>query len=498
MRVFVAGATGFIGRALVPLLEREGHTVVAWTRSESRARARLGADIETVGAASGLEGLTTALGGCEAVINLAGEPLLGGRWTAARRAKLRRSRVHFTEQIVRAIAAARQRPRVLVSGSAVGYYGDRGDEVLGENSAQGAGFLADLCRDWEHAARAAEDSGVRVVMLRTGVALGRDGGALAKMLPPFRLGLGGPVGHGRQYLPWIHLHDLVAVIAGALVDDRMRGPVNGVGPDPVTSRAFAKALGLALGRPAVLPTPVLALRLIFGQAAEVMVASQRVVPTALAQMGFPFAFPTLEAALADVLGGVPIAIGPLSAPIDAGASESGRTYLDTRRPTRELRMTTIVNAPLDETFAFFSKAENLGLLTPASMKFSVEESSPVIGENATIDYRLRVGAIPITWRSRIVNWTPGSHFADFQENGPYDSWWHEHAFRAAGLSTVMEDHVCFAPPLGVLGRLAGRLLIEPTLRRIFQYRADVIRLRFGTPAAGKPKRTAPASMLRPR
>ena len=277
---------------------------------------------------------------------------------------------------------------------------------------------------------------------------------------------------------------LVAVIAGALVDDRMRGPVNGVGPEPVTSRDFATALGRALGRPAILPTPVLALRLVFGQAAEVTIASQRVVPAALGHLGFPFAFPALDAALADVLGGVPVDIGPLSAPPDAGASETGRAYLDMHQPTRELRMTTSVNAPLDETFAFFSKAESLGLLTPSSMKFSVQGLPPAIGENTTVAYRLRVAGVPIDWRSRIVNWTPGSHFADFQETGPYHCWWHEHSFRAAGPSTVMEDRVCYAPPLGVLGRLAGSLFIEPTLRRIFRYRADVIRLRFGTPAAG--------------
>ncbi len=202
---------------------------------------------------------------------------------------------------MRALEAARQRPRVLVSGSAVGDYGDRGDEILTEDSAKGDGFLADLCRDWEDEARKAEALGLRVVLLRTGVVLGRGGGALAQMLPAFRLGAGGPIGSGRQYLPWIHLHDLVGVIVAALGDDRMRGPINGVGPEPVTSRDFAKALGRALHRPAVLPAPALALRVIFGQAADVLLASQRVVPAALERLAFPFAFPTLDAALADVL-----------------------------------------------------------------------------------------------------------------------------------------------------------------------------------------------------
>ncbi len=305
MRVFVTGATGFIGRALVSELQRERHTVVAWVRSESRARARLGAEIETVDAASGPGGMTAALERCDAVVNLAGEPLLGGRWTSARRATLHESRVGLTAELVRALDAARQRPRVLVSGSAVGYYGNRADEILTEDSARGSGFLADLCRDWEDEARKAEALGVRVVVLRTGVVLGRDGGALAQMLPAFRLGAGGPIGSGRQYLPWIHLHDLVALVVTALGGDQFRGPVNAVGPEPVTSRDFARALGRALRRPAVLPTPALALRVIFGQAAEVLLASQRVVPAALERLAFPFAFATLDAALADVLSDDP-------------------------------------------------------------------------------------------------------------------------------------------------------------------------------------------------
>ncbi len=303
MRVLVTGATGFIGRALVPALAREGHTVVAWVRSVARARDRLGAGIETVDAASGRGGLTAGLERCDAVVNLAGEPLLGGRWTPARRASLHQSRAGVTADLVSAIATARHRPGVLVSGSAVGYYGDRADEILTEDSAPGSGFLADLCRDWEAEAGKAEALGLRVVLVRTGVVVGRDGGALAQMLPAFRLGAGGPIGSGRQYLPWIHLHDLVALVVVALDDDRWRGPVNGVSPKPVTSRDFARALGRALRRPAILPTPALALRVLFGQAAAVLLASQRVVPAALERLAFPFAFPALDAALADVLGG---------------------------------------------------------------------------------------------------------------------------------------------------------------------------------------------------
>ena len=291
MRVLVTGATGFIGRALIPRLRRDGHAVVAWARSEARARSLLGADVEIVPTGSGPDALVHALEQCDAVVNLAGEPLMGSCWTAARRKTLADSRVKLTEDLVRAMARATARPRVLISGSAVGYYGDRGDEQLGETSNPGDDFLAQLCRDWEQAARQAETLGVRVVLLRTGVVLGRAGGALGQMLPPYALGLGGPIGSGAQYFPWIHLHDLVKVIAVALGDERYRGPVNGVAPEQATSRTFAHALGRALHRPAIVPLPALALKAIFGEAASVLLASQQVEPRALEERQFAFDFP---------------------------------------------------------------------------------------------------------------------------------------------------------------------------------------------------------------
>jgi uncharacterized protein (TIGR01777 family) len=482
MRVFITGATGFIGRALVPLLRRQGHEVVVWARSPQRARARLGAEVEIVDVASGGDGLAAALADADAVVNLAGEPIVDARWTANRRRVLRDSRVALTREIVAALPVSGGRPRVLVSASAVGYYGDRGSDVLDETAKPGSDFLAGLCQEWEAAAQHAEAFGVRVATIRTGVVLGREGGALARMLPPFRLGLGGPVASGRQYVPWIHLHDLVAIMAAAIADERYRGPINAVAPAPVTSREFARALGTALRRPALLPVPSLALRAIFGEAAQVLTGSQRVDPAALRRLGFAFAFPTIDAALADIVRGTPVAVVPLSRPVDAGGSSAARRYLERQPPTYELRTRTVVPAPVEETFAFFSKAENLGMLTPSSMQFSIDGRPPAVGEDTSISYRLRVGVLPIAWRSRIVNWRPGARFVDLQERGPYRSWWHEHAFHAEGSSTVMEDRVCYAPPFSVIGRLANRLFIAPMLRRIFQYRADVIRLRFGAPA----------------
>ena len=455
MRVFVTGATGFIGRALIPRLQRDGHAVVAWVRTPARARGLLGAEVELVHADTALGGLVAAIERCDAVVNLAGEPLMGGRWTAGRRAVLERSRIAVTGQLVRAMAEVKICPRVFISGSAVGYYGDRGDEPLTEASSGGEDFLARLCRRWESAAVDAERLGARVVLLRTGVVLGRAGGALAQMLPPFQLGVGGPVGSGKQYLPWIHLHDLVKIIAVALVDDRYRGPVNGVAPEQATSRTFAHALGHALHRPAILPVPALALKAIFGETATVLLASQRVDPRVLRELQFAFDFPTLDSALEDIVGGTAVEISPAqSRPEAAGEARY------------ELRARTVIDAPLDQTFAFFSKAANLGVITPAAMSFSIQGQVPPMAMGAMIDYRVRVGPLPVRWRTRITTWEPGRRFADLQEKGPYRFWWHEHTFQADGPRTVMEDRVYYTPPLGLFGRLANRFFIRSTLRRI--------------------------------
>ena len=303
MRIFVTGATGFIGRALVSHLRQRGNSVVAWVRSDTRAIAILGNGVDVVSMGAGQDALVAALSGCEAVINLAGEPILGRRWTARRRAKLRSSRVDLTGQIVAAIDAANPKPRVLVSASAVGFYGDRGEELLDESSAPRGDFLSRLCQDWEAAAQAAAGSGIRVVTVRTGVVLGRGGGALSQMTLPFKLGAGGPIGLGRQFFPWIHLDDLVSLFVTAMENDGYRGAVNGVAPEIVRNRQFAHALGTAMHRPSLLPTPRLALRAIFGEAATVLFSSQRVEPQAAKRLGFTWKFPELDAALRDVVGG---------------------------------------------------------------------------------------------------------------------------------------------------------------------------------------------------
>ena len=303
MRILITGATGFVGRALVPRLLRDGHTLRAWVRSKARAAKLFGAGaaVEWVDAAGGAVAMQLAIADADAVINLAGEPVIGKRWTERRKQTLWDSRVGVTDRIVDAIAAAPPRPRVLVSTSAVGYYGDTGEREVDEDSPPATGFLAELTVGWEAAALRAEQFGARVCLVRVGLVLGREGGVLAQMLPVFRLGLGGPLGSGEQSFPWVHLHDVVELYAAALTDERLRGPVNAVAPGIVTGRGFAEGLGRALHRPALLRVPSFALRLALGEAAMAVLDGQRARPRRTEALGFRFEFPTLDAALADLV-----------------------------------------------------------------------------------------------------------------------------------------------------------------------------------------------------
>ncbi len=474
MRVMVTGATGFIGRGLVPALQGQGHTVVAWVRSARLARSRLGGEGSYAEDDGTPAARARAREGVDAVVNLAGASITGGRWTRRRRAILRASRVDLTARLVGAMRAMPAPPRVLVSGSAVGYYGHQGATTLTEDTPAGTDFLAGLCRDWEAAALQA--AGVaRVVLLRTGVVLGLDGGALSLMLPAFRLGVGGPPGSGRQYLSWIHLRDAIRAILKVLTDPDCQGPVNLVAPYPVTAREFADTLGRTVARPVFMPLPAPALRAAMGDAAQVLLDSQRVLPYRLQDRDFAWDFPILRPALEDIAGpAAGVTIGPLP------PSEVPDDPYLRRRPARYvLASTTTLDTPLEDTFRFFSAPENLGLITPSVMRFEITGMPERVETGAHIDYRITVAGVPMRWRTRIAQWEPGRVFVDTQEAGPYRSWYHVHRFRAEGARTVMEDRVYYAPPLGVLGRLAHRLVIQGMLTRIFRYRQDVIRLRFG-------------------
>jgi uncharacterized protein (TIGR01777 family) len=292
MKVAITGATGLIGTRLVAALRERGDTVLALSRDPDRARERLEVEAAGPDPVSGAAPVE-ALSGTDAVVNLAGESLVQ-RWSTEVKERIRASRADRTRRLVAALEDAEPRPRVLVSASAAGYYGDRGADELDESEPPGEDFLASVCVDWERAADAAH---VRVVKIRTGVVLDRAGGALQKMLPPFRAGVGGSVAGGRQYVPWIALEDVVGMYVAALSNDRWAGPVNACAPEAVTNADFSRALGRALKRPAVLPIPGFALRLLYGEMASVVTASQRMVPKRALELGYEFRHTDLDEAL---------------------------------------------------------------------------------------------------------------------------------------------------------------------------------------------------------
>jgi uncharacterized protein (TIGR01777 family) len=297
MKVLVTGSSGLVGSALVSRLKGDGNAVTRLVRSKrgaGEAQVLWDPEAGTIDAAS-LEGL-------DGVVHLAGESIATGRWTAARKARILESRVKGTRLLAEALAGLHERPKVLVSASAVGYYGDRGEEALQEDSASGSGFLADVCRQWEAAAAPAAQGGIRVVHPRFGVILSRAGGALPRLLLPFRFGLGGRLGSGQQFMSWVALDDAVGAICHALTHDDLQGPVNTASPTAVRNDEFTKTLGRVLRRPTLFLLPAFAARLAFGQMAdEMLLASQRVEPAKLLASGYQFEFPDLESALRHLL-----------------------------------------------------------------------------------------------------------------------------------------------------------------------------------------------------
>jgi ligand-binding SRPBCC domain-containing protein len=347
---------------------------------------------------------------------------------------------------------AERRPRVLLSASAIGYYGDRGDEILSERCESGAGFLAEVCRAWEGEALAAESCAVRTVLVRIGVVLGNGGGALARMLPVFRLGLGGRVGSGRQWVSWIHLDDLVALFAFALERADVRGVVNGVAPAPVSNAELAATLGRTLGRPVLVPVPAPALTLALGEMSTVLLESQRVVPAEAEARGFHFRHPELAGALVEI----------------------------TRDACTRLETEQWVPRPVGEVFPFFADARNLERITPPFLGFRIlGVSTPDLRVGTRIDYRLSLHGVPVRWQSLIRDWQPDRSFVDVQTRGPYRRWEHTHEFEAYEGGTIIRDRVCYELPLGALGAVVAGGFVAADVERIFAFRRTAIREIFG-------------------
>lgn len=490
MRVVLSGATGFLGRALVLRLARDRHEVFALVRSPQTAVSKLGGDVRVVDMKD-QAAVDSAMANADAIVNLAGESVAGARWSNKRKQELRDSRINVTRMLVDSARRVGKSVKVVVSASAVGYYGDTGDNAVDESAPPGNDFLAKLCVDWEAEALKARDLGARVVLARFGVIMGDGGGALSTVLRLFKSGVGGKLGDGTQWFSWVHLQDVCEAVARALTDDRYSGAVNVTAPNPVTNLEFTKAVGEAIGRPTVITTPKIALKLALGEASSAILASQRVLPGKLQALGFTFAFPELDGALRDITHAQPtVAVSPIKDELP------NHPYIAERKPTHVLTQRTVIDAPLSDVFPFFTKAENLGALTPPDMAFNILNPEPlVMTSNLVIDYRIAIGGLPLKWRTIIEEWKPGEGFVDAQHRGPYRSWFHEHRFRAEGDRTIMEDRVWYALPFGPLGRIVHALQVRRMLRRIFEYRKTRIALRFGGSAQKSKQTRATATTL---
>ena len=296
MKIVITGATGFIGSLLADRLWNQFHSLVLLSR---KPPAEVGITKKEWIAWNPPAGgaWEAALEGADGIINLAGEPIAGKRWSTEQKKILRTSRIDATRALVNAIAKAKVKPKFFLSASAVGYYGPHGDETLTEASAAGADFLAQLCVEWEAEALKAEAHGVRVATLRTGIVLGKGAGALKKMVPPFKMFMGGPLGSGKQWMPWIHIEDEIGLLLFLVRNENARGPFNGTAPNPVTMEEFAKALGAVLNRPSWVSVPPSALALVAGEMADMLLTGQRAVPEAALKLGYRFEYPTIEDAL---------------------------------------------------------------------------------------------------------------------------------------------------------------------------------------------------------
>lgn len=456
MRILLTGATGLIGREIGKALAARGDALVCLVRDPASARRRLPFPATCHAWDHTRAVPPEALQGVQAVLHLAGEPVADTRWTPRKKALIHDTRVLGTRQLVQAVRAHGAGVQVFVHGSASGLHGDRGDELLDAHSARGPGFLADVVAAWEAELRplAAARPDLRVPVVRTGVVLAREGGALAEMLALFRLSVAGRLADGAQWLPWIHLDDIVGLFLHAL-DHAGSGPLEGVAPQPATNAQFTAAVCRALGVRQNLPVPRAAMRALYGERAEVVMASTRLLPRATQASGFQYRHPGLDGALDELLQ-------PLRDGVHQRVWEQW------------------LPQPAETVWPFFSDANNLEEITPPFLGFEVlRMSTPAIGEGTLIDYRLRLKGVPLRWRTRIDTWEPPRRFVDRQDRGPYALWHHTHDFLPLAGGTLMRDTVRYRLPVAWLGLAAAGPSVAADVQRIFDFRALKIDERFG-------------------
>lgn len=453
MKFAIIGATGFVGKKLVSELLRSEHSVRVLGRSAEKVARLFGNAVEfQAWNPASPHAPKEALQGVDAIIHLAGEGIADKRWSTSQKQRIHLSRVDGTRNIVSTLKIMGESgPKTLVCASAIGFYGDRHDEILTEASPPGNGFLSQVCIDWEKEAALTPPS-IRTVSIRIGIVLGKEGGAVKKLLPIFATGMGGPVGNGRQWMSWIHVDDLVRLLVEAATNPKYRGKVNGVAPGPVTNAEFSNVLGKALHRPAFLPAPAFALKLLMGELSVLVLSSQRVLPKVAEENGFSFRFPMLEGALLDIV----------------------------KKKETEIECFQWVPKSRNEVFPFFADERNLERITPPWLHFKVSrKTTAALAEGSLIDYRLKVHGVPLKWRSKIIEWKPGESFVDVQVKGPYRLWHHTHEFFPSGKGTLMRDRIRYQVPRIPLADLFINRFVSKDIERIFSYRRAKIEEIFG-------------------
>ena len=456
MKVLITGATGFVGKKLVSELASRSHKVSVLTRDLENARRRLPIDCEIHRWEPELYPPSSqAFSDVNAVIHLAGSNIASGRWTASRKKSIHNSRILSTQNLVSTLKSLRNPPQIFLSASAIGFYGNNKLVELYEDLQPGKGFLADVCKKWEHEALIAQDHDIRTIVLRIGIVLGYDGGALKKMLPPFCVGLGGNLGDGNQWMSWIHIKDLVNMIIHSIENKSTKGPYNAVSPESTTNKVFTKCLAQVLKRPAILPIPKFALKIILGEMAGLLLGSQKVSSNKILESGFKFQYPDLVSSLTDLC----------------------------KNSTNELIVEhwLPLPIPIDKIFVFFKEPKNLEKITPYCLHFKVlNQSSKEIKEGTKINYWLRLHGIPIWWQSKITDWQPNSKFSDTQTHGPYKYWHHKHEFHEKDGGTLIRDHIQYKLPFGILGDCLMDHWVRKDLENIFDFRKKKIQEIFNT------------------
>ncbi len=448
MKILMTGATGMVGRKLGLSLVQQGHELTIISRDEKRAKHELPFPCDVIECDLG-QGTFKTNSRFDVVVNLMGESVAGGRWTEQQKKLISQSRVQGTHHLIQSLDVP---PKLIVSASAIGFYGDRGSELLSEQSSPGKDFLSQVCKDWEDEVSKAQvkfGQQTQIAHLRIGVVLSRSGGALEKLLFPFRAGLGGAIANGQQTMSWIHLDDLVKMFC-FVIDKNLNGTFNAVAPHPVSNLQFSKLLAKELHRPLGFNIPAVAMKLIMGEMSQVVLASQNVSSAKILKLGFQFQFDKIDKALGDLLKSL-------------------------KSSSEVFEAEQFVPMKKDKIFEFFSQAKNLESLTPDMLQFHIQKmSTPEIHKGTLIDYKLQIRGIPVGWRTLIDEWNPNSRFVDIQLKGPYNIWRHTHEFIDLADGTLMRDHVVFKLPAGFLGWLVAGFFVKADVKKIFAFRRKVI------------------------